>query len=155
LRSGHRIHKDQHVLAFVTEIFGDSERHVRGLAAHQCRLVGGRHDDDRAGETRIAQIVLKEFLHLAAAFTDQPDDSDVGGDVAGKHGEQHRFADTGAGENAHALAAAAGDEGVKGANAEIERGADPAPRVRQRRCAAEWIRRRTVEQCSFAVDWLA
>jgi hypothetical protein len=43
---------------------------VGGLAAHQRRLVGGGDHDDRASETRLTQIVLQEFLHLAAAFAD-------------------------------------------------------------------------------------
>ena len=101
------------------------------------------------------KIVLQEFLHLAAAFADQADDGDVGGDVAGQHRQQHRFADAGAGENAQALAATAGQKGIERAHAEIERRADAAARMRQRRRIAERIRRRPVEQRALAVDRLA
>ncbi len=128
---------------------------VRGLAAHQRRLVGGRDHDHGAGETGFAQIVLEELLHLAAALADEADDGDVGGDVTREHGQQHRFADAGAGEDAQTLAATAGQKGIERADAEIERGADPAARVRQRRRIAERIWRRAVEQRALAVDRLA
>ena len=150
-----RIHQHQHVLAFVAEIFGDGERQVGGLAAHQRRLVGGGDHHHRAGEAGVAEIVLQEFLHLAAAFADQPDHRDVGRHVARQHRQQHRFADAGAGENAHALAAAAGQEGIERAHAEIERRADPAAGMRQRRRVAERIRRWPEQQRTLAVDRLA
>ncbi len=126
-----------------------------GLAAHQSRLVGGRNHHHRAGETGVAEIVLQEFLHLAAAFADQPDHRDVGHHIARQHRQQHRFADAGAGENAHALAAAAGHEGIERAHAQIERRADPAPRMRERRRVAELIRRGSEQQRALAVDRLA
>ena len=150
-----RIHQRQHVLALVAEIFGDSERQVAGLAAHQRRLVRGRDHDDRAREARFAEIVLQEFLHLAAALADQADHRDIGVDVARQHREQHGFADAGARENAHALATAAGEEGVDRAHAEIERRADAAARMRRRRRCAERIRRRPKRQRALAVDRLA
>ena len=128
---------------------------MRGLPAHQGRLVGGRHHHHRAGEAGVAEVVLQEFLHLAAAFADQPDHRDIGLHVARQHRQQHRFADAGAGENAHALAAAAGQEGVERPHAEIERRADPAARMRQRRRIAEGIRRRPEQQRPLAVDRLA
>ena len=128
---------------------------VRGLAAHQRRLIGSRDHDHGAGKTGFAEVVLKEFLHLAAALANEPDHGDVGGDVARQHGQQHRFADAGAGEDAQTLAAAAGQKGIERADAEIERGADAAARVRQRRRVAERIRRRPVEQRALAVDRLA
>ncbi len=96
-------------------------------------------------------------MHLSATFADQPDHSDIGRNVAREHGQQHRLADAGAGagEDAHALAAAARNEGIEGANAEIERRPDPPPRVRERWRIAERIGRRTIEQRSLAIDRLA
>ena len=132
--AGDRVHQQQHVLVLVAEVFGDGQRQVGGLAAHQRRLVGGRDHHDRAGQALLAEVVLEEFLHLAAALADQPDHRDVGHDVAGQHRQQHRLADAGAGEDAHALAVAAGDEDVQRANAEVERRADaPAGMGRRRR----------------------
>jgi hypothetical protein len=58
----------------VTEIFGDGERQIRRLAAHQRRLVRGRYHHDRTRQTRRAEVVLQKFLHFAAAFADQTDD---------------------------------------------------------------------------------
>jgi hypothetical protein len=113
---------------------------VGGLSAHQRRLVGGGDDHDRAGKPRFAQVVLQKFLHLAAALADEPDDGDIGVDVACEHRQQHRFADPGARENPHALAATAGDEGIERAHAEIERGANPATCMRQRRRVAKRVR---------------
>jgi hypothetical protein len=133
----HRIHQHQHVAALVAEIFGKRQREIGGLAAHQGRLVGGRDHDHGPGQPLIAQILLQEFLHLAAALADQANDRHVGLDIAGQHRQQHRLADAGAGENAHALAATAGEEGIECAHAEIERRADALPCMRGRRCSAD------------------
>jgi hypothetical protein len=93
-----RVHQHQNVLALVAEILGDGERHMRSLAAHQRRLVGGRDHHNRAGKTGIAEVVLEEFLHFAAAFADQPDHDDVGGAVTRQHRQRHGLADAGAGK---------------------------------------------------------
>ena len=76
-------------------------------------------------------------------------------DVARQHRQQHRFADAGAGEDAHALAAADGEEGIERAHAEIERRADPHAGMRRRRRSAERIRRRPRRQRPLPVDRLA
>ena len=138
-KAGDRVHQQQHLLVLIAEILGDGERQIARLAPHQRRLVGGRDHHDRAGKSRLAEIVLQELLHLAAALADQPDHRNVGHDVARQHRQQHRFADAGAGENAHALAVAAGDEGVERAHPEIDRGADAPPRMRRRRRGPEGI----------------
>ena len=110
--------------ALVAKLFGDRHRDIGRLTAHQRRLVGRRGDDDGARETFFAQIVLDEFLHLAAALADQTDDDRIGIGVAREHGQQCRLADAGAREDAHALALAAGRERVERAHAEIELAAD-------------------------------
>jgi hypothetical protein len=110
------------------------------LAAHQGRLVGCRHHHDRTREPLRSEVVLDEFLDFAAAFADEADHRHVGCDVAREHRQQHRFADAGAGENAHALAPAAGHEGIERADSKIERGADPAAAMSRRRRVAEWGR---------------
>ena len=46
-------------------------------SAHERRLVGGRDDDDRAGQALGAEVVLEELAHLAAALTDEGDDGDL------------------------------------------------------------------------------
>ena len=98
-----RVHQAKHVLVLVAEIFRNGEREKRGLAAHQCRLIGGRHHHDRALETLLAEVILQKLLHLAATFADKADHRNVGVHVAGKHRQQHRFADAGAGEDAEPL----------------------------------------------------
>ncbi len=153
--TGDRIHQDQHVVVDVAEELGDRQCQIGGLAAHQRRLVRGRDDHHGAGKPGRAEVVLKELLHLAAALADQPDHRNVGLDVAGEHRQQHRFAHAGAGENAHALAAAAGREGIERPHAEIERSAHPPAGMGGRRVVAEAIRRRPRRQRALAVDRLA
>ena len=58
---------------------------------------------------------------------------DAGG---GEHGKQHGLANPGAGENAHALALAAGDEGVEGFHPQIYGLTDPFALMRGRRAGA-------------------
>ena len=106
-------------------MLGDREGHVGGVAAHQRRLVRGRHHDHGAGQAGGAEIVLQEFLHLAAALAHEADHRHVGGGVAGEHRQQHRLANTGAGEDAHPLAGAHGQEGVDAPDPEVQRSADP------------------------------
>ena len=71
-----------------------------------------------------AEDVLDEFLDLAAALADQADHDHVGAGVARHHAEQHALADAGAGEQAHALAAADGEQRVDRAHAGVERRRD-------------------------------
>ena len=103
----------------------------------------------------LAEIVLQEFLHLAPALANEPDHRHVGGHVAGHHRQQHRFADAGARENAHALAAAAGREGIERPHPEIERSADPPALMRGRRRIAKRIGGRPERQRPLAIDRLA
>ena len=149
------VHQAQHVLAVVAEVFGDGERQVGRLAAHQRRLVGGGDDHDAAREALGAEIVGEEFLHLAAALADQADHGHVGGGVARHHRQQRRLADARAGEDAHALAAAAGEEGIDGAHAEIDLAPDALARMRGRRRGAQQERLAARRQRALAVDRLA
>jgi hypothetical protein len=93
--------------------------------------------------------------HLAAALADQADDVDVGRGVARQHRHHHRLADARAGEDAHALAAAAADEGVERAHPEVELGADPAAGMGGRRGGAQRLTRPALGQRALAVDRLA
>ncbi len=102
-----------------------------------------------------AEVVGDELLHLAAALADEADDRDVGSGVARQHREQHRLADAGAGEDAHALAAAAGEEGVDGADAEIELALDALAPVGGRRLVAQGAGDVAQRQRPLAVDGLA
>ena len=153
--AGHAVHHAQHVLALVAEIFGDRHGHVGRLPPHQRRFVGGGDDDDAARQAVLAQVLGDEFLHLAAALADQADDVDVDRHVARQHRHQHRLADAGAGEDAHALAAAAGQEGVDRADAEIDLAADAAARMGGRRVVADRDADLAGEQRPLAVDRLA
>ena len=74
-----------------------------------------------AGQAFRAEVVLHEFLHLAAALADQPDDDHVGLREARHHGEQAALADAAAGEQAEPLAAAGGEQRVHGPHADVER----------------------------------
>ena len=121
-----RIDHAEDVALLVAEIFGEGKRQIGRLAPHQGRLVRGRHDDDRACQPFLAEIVLQELLHLAPALADEPDHRDPRGDVAREHRQKDGLADARAGEDAHALAAAAGREGVERAHAEVERRCRPA-----------------------------
>ena len=131
------------------------ERQIGRLAAHQRRFVRGRDDDDAARQALGPEIVLDEFLHFAAALADQPDHRRVGGGVARDHRQQHRLADAGAGEDAHALAAAAGQKGVDGAHAEIDLALDALARMGRRRLVAQRIGGAAARQRALAVDRLA
>ena len=100
------------------------------------------------------KIVRDEFLDLATALADQANHRNVGGGVARQHGKQHRLADAGRRKNTHALAVAAGQEGIDGADAKIELAAHPLPFMRRRRLSAEFIADRATPQRTFAVDRL-
>ena len=73
----------------------------------------------------IAEIVFDEFLEFAATFADQTDDNRIGLGITRKHRHQRRFADAGAGENAHALALAAGHKGIQRPHPKVQLTADP------------------------------
>ena len=94
------------------------------LSAGQGGLVGGGDDDDGFAAAGLVQIFFEEFAHFAAAFADEGDDVDVGLGLAGDHAQQGGFADAAAGEDAEALAAAAGNKSVDGLDAGLEGLAD-------------------------------
>ena len=73
-----RVDQQQDVEALVAEVLGDAGGGVRGAQAHQRRLVGGGDDDDDPVARGLAEVVLEELAHLAAALADQADDDDVG-----------------------------------------------------------------------------
>jgi hypothetical protein len=119
------------------------------------RLVRGRHHHHRSRQALVAEVVLQEFLDLAAAFADEANHGDVGVNVARQHRQQHRLADAGTCKDTETLAAAAGQEGIERAHPEIERGADALARMRRRRRIAVGHRRRPLRQRPLAVDRLA
>ena len=143
------------VAAIAWACFGKRQGHLRGLAAHQRRFVGGRHHDDAARQAFRAELVLDEFLHLAAALADQADDVDVERGIARHHRQQHRLADAGGGKDAHALPTTAGREGVDGADAEIDLFAHPSSGMRRRRNVADAHRVLACGQRPLAVDRFA
>src|SRR5690606_32994555 len=63
-----------------------------------------------------------------ATLADETDNDDVGGGEARHHAEQHALAHAAAGEQAHALAAADGEQRIDGAYAHIERFTDGTAR---------------------------
>ena len=121
--AGDRVEEEHHVLALVAEVLGDGRRDVGAAQARKGRRIRGRHDDDRAREALLAEVVLDELPHLAAALADEGDDVDVRVGVAGDHAHDRGLADARAREDADALAAPKGDEAVDGPHA-----GDDAPR---------------------------
>ena len=73
--AGHRVEHEQHVAAALAEVLGDGGGHEAGAQAHQRRLVGGGAHHHRALHALLAQRVLDELAHLAAALADQADDA--------------------------------------------------------------------------------
>ncbi len=104
--AGQRIHDQQHVLALVTEIFGDRGRVSRALQAHQRGSVRRRGDHNRMRHAFLAENVIDEFLHFAAALADQTDHGDIRAGIARHHAEQHALADAAAGEQSPCAAPA-------------------------------------------------
>ena len=79
------------------------------------------HDDHRALHAFRAQLMFEKSAHLAVALADQRDDGDVRR-IVPRHGAQQRaLADAAAAENADALALAAGQQAVDGADAGDQR----------------------------------
>ena len=76
------------------------------------------HDHDGAREALFAEVALHELEDLSTALADQADHVDLLGGRAGDHAQQRGLADAGAGEDADALAAAAGHERVQGPHAQ-------------------------------------
>src|SRR5204862_318085 len=76
---------------------------------------------DRALAAFRAQLVFKKMAHLTVALADQGDHRDVGRILARHGAEQRAFSDTAAAKQSNALAHAAGQQAVDGANAGHER----------------------------------
>src|SRR5260370_1264799 len=82
------------------------------------------------GRSLGAEMVGEEVVDPAAAVAGEADHREVGRGVARNHREQGRLADARAREDAHALAATAGEEGVDRAHAEIDLAGDALARMR-------------------------
>ena len=135
--AGQRIHQQQHALAAVAEPLGDRGGVLRAAQALERRRVRRRGDDHRTAATFLAQRVLDELLHFAAAFPDQPHHHHVGVGVFGHHAQQGGLAHAGAGEQAQALAAADGEQRVDRAHAGVQRSVDRLARHRVDRLGLE------------------
>ena len=125
---------------------------MSGLTAHQGTFIRGGDDDDRTGETFWPQIVLDELARLAATFADEADDDDIRTGIACQHGQQRRLADARAGENAHALAPAAGQKSVQGAHAKVDLVAHALALMGRWRLAAQGIGVSATRQIAFTID---
>ena len=133
--------------------------------AARSRSTGGASevgdDDDGAGETLGAEVVLDELADLAAALADQGDHRHRGVGAAGDHRQQGGLADAGAGHDRDALAATAGHERVEGADAEADLPVDPGAAQRRRGGVLDRDlrkpdeRRTAVERAAEAVDHAA
>ena len=119
--AGDRIHHEQHVGALIAEILGDGESDEAGAHAQRRGTVGGGADDDGALAALRAKLIFEKAADLAIAFADHGDHGDVGRIVARHGAEQRALADAAAAEDADALAFAAGQQGVDGADAGDQR----------------------------------
>ena len=133
------------------EPLGDRGGDPGTLQPLQRRLIGRRDDDHRTGQTLGAEVVIDELLHLAAALADQGDHVDVCFTVARDHAQQRALADTRAGEDAHALAEAAGEQAVQSAYTRGQRRANRLATERVRRGVGDSGDARGVER-PLAVD---
>ena len=125
------------------------------MPAHQRRRVGGRDHHDRAGHALRSEVVLDEFAHLPAALADQGEDDDVAFGAERQHRQQGRFADAGAGEQAQALALAAGGEAVERPHAQVDARPEPGACGGLRRGGAGRAAGRSAEQDALAVERVA
>ena len=153
--AGDRVHQAQDLEILIAEVFRQSQGHVGRLAPFQRRLVGGGHHHHSAAQALLAQRLFHELAHLAATFADQADDHDVAAGFLGQHGQQHRLAHAGAGEDAQPLAPAGGGEDVHGPHAEIQPFAHATARVGRRRRGAQGIGGGAEGQGALAVDGLS
>src|ERR1019366_2356424 len=88
-----------------------------GADAQRRRAFAGGADHDGAFAALGPELVFDECADFAVAFADHGDDRDVGRVVARHGAEQGALADAAAAENADALAFAAGQQGIDGADA--------------------------------------
>ena len=119
--------------ARVAEVLGDRHGQEGAFDAREGGLVRGGDDHDGFAPAGFVEVFFEELAHFAAAFADQGDHIDVGFGLAGHHAQEGGFADTAAGEDAEALAAAAGDESVDGLDAGAKHVADALAFERVRR----------------------
>lgn len=108
------------MLPAIAEIFGDAGGVGRPLHAQQRRHVRRRGDHHRARPAFGAENVLDKVFDLAATLADQANDDHIRLGITGHHAEQHALADAGAGEQAHTLAAADGQQSVDGAHPHVQ-----------------------------------
>ena len=85
----------------------------------------------------LAEIVLQELLHLAAALADQPDHRNIGRDIAASIDSSTDLPTPEPEKMPMRWPRQQVDEGVDRAHAEIERLADAPARMRRRRRVAE------------------
>jgi hypothetical protein len=85
------------------------------------RLVGGRDHDDRPLAAFLPQRVLEEVAHFAPSLSHQSEHGEVGAGVTRHHADQGAFPHAAATKDPDALPAAAGEEGIHGANAAADR----------------------------------
>src|SRR5688500_17680456 len=111
-----RIHHQQHVFTFIAEILGDRRRHLSGADAEQRSVVAGRRNDDALAQARLAESILKKFLHLASALTDERDYRDISAGVSRNARDQRALAHARPREDAHPLALTAGEQAVDSAD---------------------------------------
>jgi hypothetical protein len=118
--AGHGVHHEEDFFAFIAEMLGDGCGDVRGAAADEGRLVGGRDDDDRARHALRAKIFFYELAEFASTLADEGDDIDIRLGSTGDHAEEGGFADSRAGKNTEALTTAHRGEKVEGFHAGLE-----------------------------------
>ena len=76
---------------------------VRRLEAQHGRHIRWRGNDHGLGQTFRAQRFGNKGLHLASAFTNQPDHHHIGFGKPGEHSQKYAFADARSGHQADAL----------------------------------------------------
>ena len=131
-KTGDRISQQQHVQALIAEMFGHRHRSPGTAAPDQGGLVRGRGDDDGAPHPFGPQDPLDKFAQFAAAFADQRDDDDIGGNPARELAKKGGFSDPGAGKKPDPLTAHHGQKRVKDRNAGLQAFAQTTARGRSR-----------------------
>ena len=125
------------------------------LPSHQRSLIGSGHHEDGFRQAFLTKIVLNEFLNFASTLANKTNHRDIALGVSREHGKQHGLANPGAGENAHALALAAGNERIEGFHPQVYRLTDPFALMRGRRASGQSIVFRTRNERPLAIDRFA
>ena len=89
-------------------MLGDGGGPPGGMHTHQWRAVCRGGDHHGTLHALRAQGLLDKLTDLTPTLADHGNDHDLGIGVPGHHAQQRAFADTGAGEQADALATAHG-----------------------------------------------